>query len=64
MAPLPPQAFLRSVPGVDVQRVGVWGTSQGGGHVLGFSGAEGAKVVAAVVAFLSEMEVREGMEGE
>ena len=44
-------AYLASHPRVDDDRVGIWGTSQGGGHVLGYAGSRvGRATVAAVVA--------------
>ncbi|MBN3724225.1 UilS family quorum-quenching N-acyl-homoserine lactonase [Burkholderia sp. Ac-20379] len=44
-------AFVRAQPGIDAARVGLWGTSLGGGHVLAAAAADPA--VKAVVSQLS-----------
>lgn len=46
--------FIRKVPGVDAERVGVWGSSLSGGHVVDVAVSDGR--VAAVVAQAAAMD--------
>lgn len=41
-------SYLRSLPFVDVDRVGIFGTSQGGGHVITYAGMDPSRVAAVV----------------